>query len=1693
MNKLISKLNMYKCLINRCFGLKAFALSVLFVSLSFFTLIAQNKWVQNYIEVEETKAIVQTADGGYVFTGASKAPTDPTVYNDIYVYRTDEFGAKRWTTIIDHSVLEVGQGIVKSGDGFVVTGYFFNGLPNSTGTNDIFLTKLDKYGNVLWRQEFGEGFGSPVGGADEPKEIITTSDGGFLIVGCHDCQSNNPSAYVIKTNSAGELLWEKILDQPIGNEQRTACFNAVIEDSNGDYVFAGGTQARAATDNLPAIGRDIFVCKINEAGEFIAEPKVYGGLYTYDANAIQETPLQGGYILCGTNREIDYLWYDLWSTIHLLKVDDNCNQEWNKQLLSSKDALEIWVHNNGDYYIAGSHYQDVEDHNTGDVFVIRTDNLGNNLQELLMFGETARQEAIEDFKKTSDDGFIITGITKYNNPDSGEFDSHVFSVKMDEDGNTLPNTIKGKIYFDENSNCLDDDELGLDTWVVEAEGNGETYYSTTDTDGNYSINVDVGTYALSLSPPNGNWEATCIDSPLIVNSSTPSQKDTVNIAAIPTTNCSYIEVDISTPILKPCIESAYTINYCNRGTETAFNTTIDIEIGDNLMVNGGDVLAADPVGNGSFSFPIGDVLVGQCGSFEVKVTPLCDLSPIGRSHSSKATATATNLCTDPVWAGPLLDLKGRCSNDIDSITFVLTNVGLGNMSQKSDFIIIEDELLFRIDSTSLDSGDSIKVTVPNNGSTYYFETNQVDGYNGKKKPILALESCSFEPTISTGYVTQYPENDDDAYVSMDCQENIESLAHGLERGYPKGIGPDHLIKPNQDIEYHIFFDNLVSDTIQEVIIRDTLSPFLDITSVRPGASSHPYEYSIYGNGVIKFRFSDLNLVHQYTDSKRSRGFIKFRVKQLPDNPEGTYIVNKASVQLDYYMSDEVYNTFHIIEKEKRYVREDVTICSGDQYKGVTYTEDASLIETFYLYTFDSLLYTNIEVLYSPEVVIDTLLSEWEEYRGEVYTEDAVVTETFMIDNGCDSTFVTNIFVKSVEYGTEDVQLCSGATYEGVIYQNNTTIYDTLYYAYYDSIVTKNIEVFDLIETESYIILHSWETYNGVLYSEDTTLEELTTASNGCDSTAYTHISIIPVQYGSSNVDVCYGESYNGVVHESDIVLVDTLEYVDYDSIGTTYLKVLEQPIDSVNVNIHSWDSYNGINFTQDSVLVDVYPAANSCDSTVMTNVRVRPLNYGDYHVSYCKGHIYYGQMLEDDTIWYQDTTYHADYDSITRIFIDILHPSESNQSYGVHQTEPYNGVYYTENTTLVDTLIGENGCDSIVYTALTVIPLVSQTEEVIVCENEMFNGVYYSADTTLYDTLLSLTFDLITVTNINVLYTPTFIQNISLHSWEPYNGNGVLYEEDTVLEDTYSATNGCDSIVTTNITVIPVVYETMSEIICENEPYNGVYYSENTMIYDTIIGATQDLIEIINLEVLKTSNTAVDIRLHAWEEFNGEIFTKDTSFDETFQAANGCDSIHTTNISLIPLSYENYTVNLCEGEEHEGVVYEYDTILSDTLSFQQLDKIVTTTINVHEHYDDIEETVEVIEGEAYEGIVYTENTTIVKDLSTIYGCDSTVFVTLEIVPAPLLNNGVILSEVHVYPNPTKQDFILEYQLHQVLDVTIELFNPYGQIIKLIDHEKAQQPGAYNKYIDISHLQNGTYMIQVQTDKRSVTKRIVKIE
>ncbi|MEZ5038952.1 MAG: T9SS type A sorting domain-containing protein [Saprospiraceae bacterium] len=360
--------------------------------------------------------------------------------------------------------------------------------------------------------------------------------------------------------------------------------------------------------------------------------------------------------------------------------------------------------------------------------------------------------------------------------------------------------------------------------------------------------------------------------------------------------CPALYVDLATSFLRRCFEGTYWVNYCNYGGAKAKDATITVTFDDYLEVVSTGITPSSVDGQ-TYVFSVGDIASGDCGRFPVQVLVKCE-AELGQTHCSNAVITHTNTCGSS-YQGPELELKAECEGE--TVKFKVRNIG-SPMEEGHHYIVIEDILMMESGTTlALLSGEEQAFSFPANGKTFRLEVDQAGDYPWAKIAGLSLEGCGRDNNgnFSTGLVTQFSEADWRPDVSVDCQVNRSSYDPNDKQAFPTGVGADKLTPPNTELEYMIRFQNTGTDTAFTVVISDQLSELLDISTVKPGASSHPYSFALGEDRLMKFTFSDILLPDSTTNEIASHGFVKFSVSQVADNPIGSLITNSAAIFFDF--------------------------------------------------------------------------------------------------------------------------------------------------------------------------------------------------------------------------------------------------------------------------------------------------------------------------------------------------------------------------------------------------------------------------------------------------------------------------------------------------------------------------------------------------------------------------------------------------------------------------------------------------------------------------------------------------------------------------------------------------------------------------------------------------------------------------
>jgi len=563
--------------------------------------------------------------------------------------------------------------------------------------------------------------------------------------------------------------------------------------------------------------------------------------------------------------------------------------------------------------------------------------------------------------------------------------SDILLIKTNEEGNSLNFHVRGEVFVEELEDCSSMDGIPLKEWLIEAKGSS-TSYTQTDENGQYDLLLDTGTYEVRVIPISPYWQS-CVTEKMVI--ATDFGDSIVNFGVRPEQRCPWMSIDLSTPFLQPCDTATYTISYENQGTNNADAAFIELTFPPELAVVSSDVSwqQLGPL----YTFSTEDIIAPfEKHTFQVDALLNCEVLPQA-THSVKAHIFPDSLCLLPNenWDGS--SLKVVANYQADSIALVIKNIG-EKMTTSSSFVVIEDLVILRQGNILLDQNDSLLILLPINDRTYRLEVEQARFHPGTSRPAISIEAFTIDETavFSTGFVTQFYEDDGDDFISIDAKENTELPANNRLIAAPKGIGANRLIDPKEDIEYQIIFPiyKLDTDSLMRLVIRDSLSEYLDLATFQAGTSSHAYNVQITETGVLKFIFENIPVPLQDT----TYGFVKFKIGQKESNQAGLLIENQVRFYRDYDLPATFYiyqhNTGKIVKEENL----QSTYCEGMDY------EEVPLKDTISNLSFD--IINTYEVTELPNIIME---------KNTVVNRNGqqILRDTFVAHNGCDSIVIYN--------------------------------------------------------------------------------------------------------------------------------------------------------------------------------------------------------------------------------------------------------------------------------------------------------------------------------------------------------------------------------------------------------------------------------------------------------------------------------------------------------------------------------------------------------------------------------------------------------------------------------------------------------------------------------------------------------------
>jgi hypothetical protein len=218
-----------------------------------------------------------------------------------------------------------------------------------------------------------------------------------------------------------------------------------------------------------------------------------------------------------------------------------------------------------------------------------------------------------------------------------------------------------------------------------------------------------------------------------------------------------------------------------------------------------------------------------------------------------------------------------------------------------------------------------------------------------------------------------------------------------------------------------------------------------------------------------------------------------------------------------------------------------------------------------------------------------------------------------------------------------------------------------------------------------------------------------------------------------------------------------------------------------------------------------------------------------------------------------------------------------------------------------------------------------------------------------------------TMVRYNICTPSTFSQTVNICAGDTFMVDNSMYTYSGTYIDVVPSASNCDSIITTTLNVLPVLGTTNAFSICEGDTVfvaSSMYTLSGTYIDSLSSFITGcDSIVTTNITVTPSIQVSQNPTICNGETFNvgNFVYTISGTYTNTFVSTiTGCDSVVTTVLTVLPAIISNQTIELCYGDSFQVGAHNYNVSgqYTDTLTaINSCDSIVYTSIIVHPAID----------------------------------------------------------------------------------------------------------------------------------------------
>jgi len=354
---------------------------------------------------EHAMAVTQTDDGGYVSAGFTYSFGKGE--SDVWVTKVDAYGQEIWRRYLGGEGFDWVSDMVMTRDGnFTLVGHK---RPKDSTHVDGWVCQLNRYGEIMWERTLG---GQK---ADQLRSLIQTQDGGFAAAGFTYSQGQGKSDFwLVRFDAVGNTLWENAY----GSSRDDKGYD-LIETTAGELILGGYVFYPEPFETC------MFVMKVDRKGKGIWRKAIQSrGHATIEKLTLAA---DGGYLAVGWGQSKEGKRLEG----RIVKMTSGGRVEWEKDFGDGgKDAFYDVKSSGGDSFVIFG--QKEQPGSKQDLWLLKIDARGEVIWEQVAKGD--KKDWGHAFNFTQDGGFILAGATK----SYGEGGTDMYIAKTDRRGNLEP-------------------------------------------------------------------------------------------------------------------------------------------------------------------------------------------------------------------------------------------------------------------------------------------------------------------------------------------------------------------------------------------------------------------------------------------------------------------------------------------------------------------------------------------------------------------------------------------------------------------------------------------------------------------------------------------------------------------------------------------------------------------------------------------------------------------------------------------------------------------------------------------------------------------------------------------------------------------------------------------------------------------------------------------------------------------------------------------------------------------------------------------------------------------------------------------------------------------------------------------------------------------------------------------------------